>query len=162
MKITFVTTGGTIDKIYFDAKSHYEVGESLIPEILKESNATIEYEIVNLMRKDSLEMSEHDRQMIRETVEQTPGRFFVVTHGTDTMIETARALEGTRGKVIVLTGALAPARFKQSDASFNVGAAVTAVQCLPEGVYVAMNGRVFKPGGVKKNLERNCFEEIPS
>jgi L-asparaginase len=107
-------------------------------------------------------MSDDDRRLIRETVEQSRGQLFVVTHGTDTMIETARALEGIRGKVIVLTGALAPARFKHSDAAFNVGAAVTAAQCLPEGVYVAMNGRVFRPGRVRKNLERNCFEEIAS
>jgi L-asparaginase len=159
MKIRFVTTGGTIDKVYFDVNSEYEVGESHLPEILQESNATVVYTVVNLLRKDSVEMTDEDRRLIHEAVEQSPESHVVVTHGTDSMIETAKSLIGIENKVIVLTGSLSPARFKSSDAVFNVGAAVVAVQCLPEGVYIVMNGRIFFPDHVRKNRERNRFEE---
>ncbi|MCA9750731.1 MAG: asparaginase [Gemmatimonadetes bacterium] len=159
MKVCIITTGGTIDKVYFDAKSAYEVGESNVPNILREANATLDWEVVNLLRKDSLELTDADRALIRATVESRPESRIVVTHGTDTMVETARALVGVPGKTIVLTGSLAPARFKFSDAEFNVGLALGAVQTAPAGVWIAMNGRVFDPANVRKNREANRFEE---
>lgn len=159
MTIRILATGGTIDKIYFDAKSQYQVGEPQILEVLREANVTFEYEVVSLLRKDSLEMTDEDRERIRRAIEADDHRHFVVTHGTDTMVQTARALLGIPGKTIVLTGAMQPARFRMTDAVFNIGCAVTAVQLLPEGVYVAMNGRVFRPDRVRKNVELNRFEE---
>jgi L-asparaginase len=160
MRIEIITTGGTIDKVYFDAKSEYEVGRSVITEIFDESNVTLDYGVRELMHKDSIELNDDDRRLIRQAVEHSPAERIVVTHGTDTMIETAKALHGVSGKVVVLTGSLTPARFKYSDAIFNVAVAVAAVQCLPHGVYLAMNGRVFSPDNVRKNREENRFEEI--
>jgi L-asparaginase len=159
MKFAIVTTGGTIDKIYFDAKSHYEVGESEAPRILAESQVDLEHEVVNLLHKDSLDINDEDRAVIRRVVEARPEKHILITHGTDTMVETAQALKGIPGKVIVLTGSLSPARFRSSDAAFNLGMAVAALQTLPEGVWIAMNGRIFAADRVKKNRERNRFEE---
>jgi L-asparaginase len=159
MRVLIVTTGGTIDKTYFDAKSDYEIGDSKVPEILEESNVTLDYEVLNLLRKDSLEMTDADRELVRRTLEARPEERVVVTHGTDTMVETARAIQGVAGKTIVLTGSLSPARFRNSDAVFNIGLAIGAVLSLPPGVYLAMNGRIFTPDRVRKNRERNCFEE---
>jgi len=159
MTIRILATGGTIDKIYFDAKSQYQVGEPQIVEVLREANVTFEYEVLSLLRKDSLEMTAEDRRRIREAIEADEHRHFVVTHGTDTMVETAQALRGIPGKTIVLTGSMQPARFRMTDAVFNIGCAVTAVQLLPEGVYLAMNGQVFRPDRVTKNVALNRFEE---
>ncbi len=159
MRIKFFTTGGTIDKIYFDAKSEYEVGPPQVLEMLKDANVVFEYEIESILRKDSLDMTEADRQLIREKVAGEPCGRVVVTHGTDTMIQTGRALAGIPGKTIVLTGSMQPARFRVTDAGFNIGSAIGAVQALPAGVYIVMNGRVFDPQKARKNLERNCFEE---
>jgi L-asparaginase len=104
-------------------------------------------------------MTDADRQVIRNIVEQQAHRHILITHGTDTMVDTARALAGISGKTIVLTGALNPARFQGSDAVFNIGCAVGAVQTLPDGVWIAMNGRVWDPAGVRKNRDANRFEE---
>ena len=160
MEIVFITTGGTIDKVYFDAKSSFEVGESVIEHVLRQGEVAFDYRIVPLMRKDSLEVGDADRALIRSTVESLGCRHVVITHGTDTMAETGRALAGIDGKVIVLTGALHPARFQSSDAEINIGLALGAVQTRPEGVYVAMNGCIFDPGIVQKNRKKNRFEEI--
>lgn len=160
MKLRFITTGGTIDKVYFDAKSQFEIGESLVAEVLRESHVVFDFVVESVLRKDSLDMTEEDRALVRDAVEKSPERMVVVTHGTDTMVETAKALRGIRGKVVALTGSLSPARFKSSDAIFNVAVAVAAVQTLPEGVYIAMNGRVFDPDRVRKNREANRFEDI--
>ena len=159
MHICFITTGGTIDKIYFDAKSDFEVGETVLTHVLHQGETGFDYRIVELMRKDSLEMTDEDRALIRAEVERGAEHRFVITHGTDTMVETARALLGVEGKTVVLTGALSPARFLSSDAEFNVGMAVAAVQCQPPGIYVAMNGRIFDPLKVRKNRAANRFEE---
>jgi L-asparaginase len=159
MKIAFITTGGTIDKVYFDAKSSFEIGESVIEHVLRQGEVIFDYQVVPLMRKDSLEITDQDRQLIRTTVENQSCRHIVISHGTDTMAETGRALAGIDGKVIVLTGALNPARFQTSDAEINIGLALGAVQTCPEGVYLAMNGCIFDPGGVRKNREKNRFEQ---
>ncbi|MEL7539137.1 MAG: asparaginase domain-containing protein [Pseudomonadota bacterium] len=160
MTLKFITTGGTIDKIYFDANSRFEVGESQLSYILAEALVTFEYEIVSLMRKDSLEMTDADRSKLRDFIAADRAERFVVTHGTDTMAASAEALVGIPGKTIVLTGALSPARFRTTDATFNVGMAVAAAQTLDAGVYLAVSGRVFDAGRVRKNLEAQRFEEI--
>lgn len=158
-KLRIFTTGGTIDKIYFDAKSEYEVGEPQIGEILREMGVIFPFEITPLMRKDSLDMTGEDREQIRKSVQQCPESQILITHGTDSMTETAAALDGITGKTIVLTGALNPARFRGSDAMFNIGGAVAAVQSLGLGVYIFMNGRVFQAHKVRKNREKNRFED---
>ncbi len=161
MKLVFITTGGTIDKIYFDRKGRFEVGDPQITEVLREANVTLDFEVISLMRKDSLDMSDADRRIVLETVRKHSEQRFVVTHGTDTMVETAKVLQGARGKTVVLTGAMQPARFRFTDAVFNIATAVAAVQLLPQGTYIAMNGRIFLPDRARKNVERNCFEELP-
>ena len=159
-RLLIITTGGTIDKIYFDDKSDYQVGEPQISQILHAMNVGFSFEVNALLRKDSLHIGPEDRQLIRDAVTRSEVRHVLITHGTDTMVETARVLEGLEGRTIVLTGALNPARFRDSDAVFNIGCAVGAVQALPPGVYIAMNGRVWKPDSVRKNLEANRFEQI--
>lgn len=159
MRIKIFTTGGTIDKVYFDAKSEYAVGEPIIGAILQEAQAGFEYSVETLLMKDSLELTDADRALIRQTVEREPASRVLITHGTDTMTETASALAGIADKTIVLTGSLNPARFRASDAIFNIGAAVAAVQTMPPGVYIAMNGRVFAADKVRKNREQNRFED---
>jgi L-asparaginase len=155
--ILVVTTGGTIDKVYFDAKSEFEVGRSLVGDLLAEAHVHAAYEIVEVMRKDSLDLTDEDRTAIRDAIAARPHRCVVVTHGTDTMVETARELESLADRTIVLTGALAPARFANTDAAFNVGMAFAAVQTLPSGVYLAMNGQVFPAGRVRKDRATNRF-----
>lgn len=158
MFIRFITTGGTIDKIYFDAMSRFEVGDPLVKHILNDALVGFEYGITPLFQKDSLELSDGDRAAIRRCVEQDDARHVVITHGTDTMAETAAGLKSIPDKSIVLTGALSPARFRSTDAVFNVGMAVAAVQVVEPGVYIAMNGRVFAAGEVRKNRDTNRFE----
>lgn len=161
MIIKFFTTGGTIDKVYFDAKSEYDVGPPQVEELLRDANVTFEHEIESILRKDSLEMTDQDRELIRQRVVADPCPRIIVTHGTDTMIQTGKALAGIPNKTIVLTGSMQPARFRVTDAAFNVGCAVAAVQSLPPGVYVAMNGRIFDPQRLQKNRSENRFEEEP-
>lgn len=156
--LTILTTGGTIDKIYFDDKSTFQIGEPQIGQILTSLGVNFTFDVQSLMRKDSLHMDAADRAAIRQAIEAQPHRHVLVTHGTDTMVDTARALSGLAGKVVVLTGALNPALFNQSDAVFNVGCAVGAVQTLPDGIYIAMNGRIWNPAQVRKNREANRFE----
>lgn len=160
MFIRFITTGGTIDKIYFDALSQFEVGESQVEHILREGLVQFDYEIVPLLQKDSLDITAADRAELRGYIEKDAGRLFVITHGTDTITDTAEALQGLGEKTIVLTGALTPARFRTTDAIFNVGMAVAAVQVSPPGVYIAMSGQVFSAGEVRKNRAENRFEPI--
>lgn len=160
MTIRILTTGGTIDKVYFDQKSTFEVGEPQIIEVLREVNVTVPYALTPLLRKDSLELTDADRQLIRQAVEAAGESRILLTHGTDTMVETARVLQGIAGKTIVLTGAMQPARFRQTDAVFNIAAAFTAVQLLPPGVYIAMNGQLFDPQQVRKNVAANRFESF--
>jgi L-asparaginase len=158
--LTIVTTGGTIDKIYFDDKSDYKIGAPQIGEILGQLGVAFQFDVIPILRKDSLHVTDEDRVLIRSTIEAQPHRHVLVTHGTDTMVETAKVLAAIPGKVIVLTGALNPARFQGSDAVFNIGCAVAAVQTLPDGVYIAMNGRVWDPAKVRKNRAENRFEEV--
>ncbi len=160
MKVRIFSCGGTIDKVYFDANSEFEVGEPQIDAIFREANATIDYQVESLMRKDSLQMTDTDRQLVRKRIEEVDETLILVTHGTDTMTLTADALVSIPNKTIVLTGSMTPARFRVSDAEFNIGLALGAVQSLPAGVYIAMNGQVFRAGTVQKNHELKCFELI--
>ena len=157
--LTIVTTGGSIDKIYFDDKSDYQIGAPQIGEILRQLGVDFAFEVIPILRKDSLHITGEDRELIRRTIEQQPHRHVLITHGTDTMVETAHQLMNIQNKVIVLTGALNPARFQGSDAVFNIGCAVGAVQTLPDGVYIGMNGRVWDPLRVRKNRAANRFEQ---
>jgi L-asparaginase len=160
MQIEIMTTGGTIDKVYFDAKSTFQVGEPQIAEVLHEANLTIDYQVTPLMQKDSLEMTPEDRNRIRLAVEATDAQRVIITHGTDTMIETGKVLQNIPGKTIILTGSMQPARFRTTDAIYNIASAVTAVQLLPAGVFIVMNGRVFDPLKALKNVAENRFEPI--
>lgn len=159
-QIAVLTTGGTIDKVYFDAKSRFEVGDSVVDELLKEAHVEMPYRIVEVMRKDSLEIDDADRLELCNCAARCIEEALVVTHGTDTLAQSASALQidpRLKAKTIVLTGALSPARFAKSDATFNVGMAFAASQSLPNGVYIVMNGQVFAAGSVKKDTTNNKF-----
>ncbi len=160
MKLHIITTGGTIDKIYFDAKSDYQVGDPVIGQLLERMGVGIDFSVESAMRKDSLDMDDADRAKIRELAERCSEECVLITHGTDGMVTTAGALKGIADKRIVLTGALQPAAFAESDAVFNIGVALGAVQSKAPGVYIAMNGQVFDADKVVKNLEANKFESI--
>jgi L-asparaginase len=158
MRLRVITAGGTIDKVYFDAASNYEVGEPQIGPLLRDSNVTFDFVVESVLQKDSLQMTDEDRALIRARVEAAPERHILITHGTDTMTATAATLQGLADKVIVFTGAMQPARFRDSDAVFNVGCAIGALQVLPPGVYIAMNGVVSPADKVKKNRAASRFE----
>lgn len=158
--VLVLTTGGTFDKIYFDAKSQFEVGSSIVGNLLEQAKVQTPFMINELMRKDSLELTDEDRVAIRDAIASAPQRRIVITHGTDTMTNTAAELASIADKTIVLTGALAPARFAETDAVFNLGMAFAAAQTLPAGVYIAMNGTVFDAARVRKDTDRNAFVSI--
>ncbi|GLV27854.1 asparaginase [Sphingobium sp. TomTYG75] len=155
--ILVLTTGGTIDKIYFDALSDYKVGESVVAKLLQIGGVKRPFRIEEVTRKDSLELDDADRALIRERVLSAAESHIVITHGTDTMTDTAKALEGMKGKTIVLVGALAPARFGQSDASFNLGMAFATAQIADPGVYISMSGSVFRADQVVKDRAKGAF-----
>ena len=158
--ILVLTTGGTIDKNYFDALSEYQVVDSGIPALLKEARVALPLRIEEVCRKDSLELTHADRAELARRIAEAPETRIVITHGTDTMTETARAIAGIAGKTMVLTGALSPARFAETDAPFNLGMAFAAVQVAPPGVYIAMSGQVFDGLKVKKDREAGRFIAI--
>ena len=160
MFIRFITTGGTIDKVYFDALSQFEVGDSPLQQMLAEGLVEFEYDVVPMLQKDSLEITDKDRQELRDFVANDDADKYVITHGTDTMPQTAEMLTDLSGQTIILTGALTPARFRTTDAVFNVGMAVAAAQVCQPGVYIAMNGQVFPAGAVRKNRDENRFETL--
>lgn len=160
MRMRIFTTGGTIDKIYFDKKSDFQVGDPQIVGLLEAANIAFAFEVVPLMQKDSLDMDDADRARIARAVRQDSHRHILVTHGTDTMIATAKALGRIQDKTVVFTGAMQPSRFRTTDAEFNVGFAAAAVQLLPSGVYIAMNGQVFDPQNARKNVSFNRFESL--
>jgi len=159
-RLTFYCTGGTIDKVYYDNKRRFEVGEPQVQQILEEAGVVLDYSIQSILNKDSLDMTDRDREYIVDTVEKDKNTAVIITHGTDTMVKTAKRLSRIQNKTIVLTGAMQPARFKSSDAVFNIGCAVLAVQILKPGVYIAMHGRIFDYDNVRKNDALNQFEEL--
>lgn len=158
--ILILTTGGTIDKQYFDALSEYQIGETTVGMLLRIGRVAHPFRIEELMRKDSLDLTGEDRALIATRVAAAPESRIVITHGTDTMTGTAKALAAIADKTIVLTGALAPARFSESDAAFNLGMAFAAAQSNAPGVYIAMSGHVFDGLKVKKDREAGRFVEL--
>ena len=158
MNIAILTTGGTFDKIYFDANSEYSIGEPCISSILDEGNVTSEFSIKSILKKDSLDINQKERELIKKSVIDCEEEKIIIIHGTDTMVETAKFLEEIKDKTIVLTGSMQPARFKKTDAIFNSGFAFAAVLSLENGVYIAMNGKIFNSSNVRKNIDLGRFE----
>jgi L-asparaginase len=158
MKITYIQTGGTIDKDYPRLIKGYafEIGEPAIKRIMERVNPNFEYEVISALKKDSLDITEKDRGQIYKLCKKA-GSKIIVTHGTDTMIETAEKLSDLEGKTIILTGAMRPEKFSDSDASFNIGVAVGALNVLESGVYIAMNGRVYPWDKCKRNIKTGQF-----
>lgn len=155
--ILVLTTGGTIDKQYFDATSQYQIVESTISRLLQVARVTLQYEILEVARKDSLDLDDTDRARLVDAARDARADRIVVTHGTDTMTLSAMALAAVAGKTIVLVGALTPARFAESDAAFNLGMAFATAQVAAPGVYITMNGTVFPAGSVVKDRDRSAF-----
>ena len=116
MKVAILTTGGTFDKVYFDANSEYSIGEPCISSILDEGNVTSDYRVQSILKKDSLDITQEEREIIKNAVKNCEEDKIIITHGTDTMIETAKCLEDIENKTIVLTGSMQPARFRKTDA----------------------------------------------
>lgn len=158
--ILVLTTGGTIDKLYFDALSEYQIGDSVVDRLLATARVTKPFRVHGLMRKDSLDLDDADRAAIVTAAMDAPERQIIITHGTDTMTKTAKALAGITNKTIVLFGALAPARFAESDATFNLGMAFAAAQFAPPGVWIAMNGTIFPADRVRKDRAANAFVPV--
>ena len=158
--LEILTTGGTIDKVYFDKKSNYEVGDPFVEKLLHKMNVNISFMVKSLMRIDSLDMTDIHREEILNYIMNSNANNFLITHGTDSIVETAIYLKKISDKTIVLTGSLKPAIFIDNDAIFNVGSALTSAQILKNGVYIVINGQVFNPDNVRKNLEKNIFETI--
>jgi L-asparaginase len=157
--ICIFITGGTFDKTYDEILGRLAFGETHLPEMLRLGRSRVDVSIRTLMMIDSLDMSDADRQAIVDACAASGGARIVITHGTDTMVETAAALaRGVTGKTIVLTGAMVPYAFGSSDGLFNLGSALSFAQVLPPGVYIAMNGQHFPWNGVRKNRETGVFE----
>ncbi len=158
MFIQIFSTGGTLDKVYFDALSEFQIGEPMAGELLEQGRVGFQFAVESLVKKDSLELDDADRALIHDRIAACPHEHILITHGTDTMTVTGAGLADIEGKVIVLTGAMQPARFRDSDALFNLGLAVGALNTLGHGVYVAMSGRVFPVDQVRKNRLAGRFE----
>ena len=158
--IRIFVTGGTFDKEYDEHTGRLYFQDSHLPEMLKLGRCNLHADVRTLMMVDSLDMTDADRAIILEQCRSAPERRIVITHGTDTMVDTARALaESIQDKTIVLTGAMVPYKFGSSDGLFNLGSALAFAQTLAPGVYIAMNGRFFSAGRVRKNRETGMFEE---
>jgi L-asparaginase len=157
--IRIFVTGGTFDKTYDEIRGQLSFAETHLPEMLRLGRARVAVSVRTLMMVDSLDMTDADRGVIVRNCQQCVEDRIVITHGTDTMVETARALAaGVTGKTIVLTGAMIPYAFGSSDGLFNLGSALSFVQVLPPGIYIAMNGQHFAWDQVKKNRETGVFE----
>jgi L-asparaginase len=160
--IRLLITGGTFDKEYDELQGRLFFKETHVPEMLRLGRCRLDVAVSTILMVDSLEMSDADRQAILANCRQAPETWIVITHGTDTMVETARVLAPAgQEKTIVLTGAMVPYAFGSSDGLFNLGSALSFVQVLPSGVYIAMNGRCFRWDRVRKNTALGVFEEIP-
>jgi L-asparaginase len=161
MTIRVFVTGGTFDKEYDEIRGELYFEDTHLPDMMRQGRCVLDLEIRTLMMIDSLKMTQEDRELIAHNCAQVPEEQIVITHGTDTMVETARVLAASVGdKTIVLTGAMIPYAFGSSDGLFNLGSALSFVQVLPPGVYVAMNGRWFHWNDVRKNRETGRFEPL--
>jgi L-asparaginase len=161
MKITFIQTGGTIDKDYPKTTGGYafEISEPAVKRILEKLNPSFEYEIISLCKKDSQDITEEDREKIYKTCKELENDKIIITHGTDTLIETAEQLKDVKDKVIIFTGSFKPEKFADSDAPINVGVAIGAVNILKDGIYIAMNGRIYPWDKVKRDSKTGKFIE---
>jgi L-asparaginase len=159
MKILFIQTGGTIDKDYPKTTLGYafEITDSAVSRILPEANPSFEYEIASVCKKDSTELTSEDRDNILKLCIENTADKIIITHGTDTMIETAEILSEIKNKTIVITGAMRPEKFSNTDADFNIGLAAGGVQSLPFGVYIAMHGIILPWNTITRNLETGQF-----
>lgn len=159
--ITLLVTGGTLDKDYQTTSGELIFSETHLPKLLEEANSTLPIKLNVLMLKDSLEMLDSDRQKILDACLESATDRVVITHGTDTMTDTALFLKNSRqltDKTVVLTGAMRPFQLNQSDASFNLGTALMAAQLASSGIYIAMNGELFEASQVSKNRQQGIFE----
>jgi len=161
MKITFIQAGGTIDKEYAEKAGVYnfEINEPASKRVLKRARPNFEYDIVSVLKKDSLDMDDSDRQKVYDACVKTESDKIVITHGTDTMVNTAEKLGDIKDKTIVIVGASQPEKFMDSDAQFNIGVAVGAINVLEKGIYIAMSGRIYKPDEVQKQKDTGQFVE---
>jgi L-asparaginase len=161
MSIRIFVTGGTFDKEYNELNGELYFKDTHLSEMLRLGRSRLDLEITTLMMMDSLDMNEQDRETIAKACMEVPEEKILITHGTDTMPETAVLLASLiKNKTIVLTGAMVPYKFGSSDGLFNLGSALAFVQTLPPGVYVAMNGKIFEAENVRKNKSRGEFESI--
>jgi L-asparaginase len=159
VNILFIQTGGSIDKNYPKVTKSYafEITKPAVATILSNARAGFSYKIIELLKKDSQDMTDSDRKLIYETCKKAKQNKIVITHGTDTMVETAKLLSKLTNKTIVLTGSIVPEKFKDSDADFNVGSAVGALSALPHGTYIAMHGRVVPYSKAVRELKTGQF-----
>ena len=161
MTIRILVTGGTFDKEYDEIRGRLFFHDTHLSQLLEQGRCALDVEIRTIMMVDSLDMSDADRDLIAENCVRSPESRVVVTHGTDTMVETARVLaRAVPGKTIVLTGAIVPIAFGSSDGLFNLGSALSFAQVLPPGVYIAMNGRCFDWDNARKNRETGRFQPL--
>lgn len=162
-KMKILITGGTLDKQYNPLNGEFIFNQSSVAEMLTQSRSTVETELDTLMLKDSLEMNDEDRERISQACNECEQLQIIITHGTDTMVESAQAIAAqlSPSKTVVLLGAMVPYQFKGSDALYNLGCAMSAVQVLPAGVYITMNGQVFDYREVKKNRAIGQFVKQP-
>lgn len=161
MSIRILVTGGTFDKEYDMINGKLDFEETHVPEMLKLGRCTLNVEVRTVMMIDSLEMTDTDRELLLHNCKSAPEHKILITHGTDTMAQTAAYLAKEKlDKTIVLTGAMIPYKFGSSDGFFNLGAALAFAQTLSAGVYVAMNGRYYNWDNVVKNKKTGYFEEV--
>lgn len=161
MRIAFIQTGGTIDKDYPRTTKGYafEIAEPAVRRILEKLNPAFDYEIVSILKKDSLDITEKDRKKILEACKRTKSNKIIITHGTDTMLETAKVLNKIKDKTIIITGAMRPERFSNSDAPINIGMSIGAVNILESGVFIAMHGRILRWDKCKRDMKTGQFIE---
>ena len=161
MRVLFIQAGGTIDKDYPRKNQGYafEIGEPAITRVMERIEVSFDYQIISLMQKDSLDMTDDDRALLKAHCEKSESTKVIITHGSDTLVESAKAIGNIPGKTIILTGAYRPERFSNSDADFNLGVAVGALNILGEGTFIAMNGTILTPERVQKNPETGIFEK---
>ena len=160
MNVLLIQTGGTIDKDYPKSNDGYafEIGEPAVVRIFEKIHLDLKYEVISLLQKDSLDMTDGDRQELKEFVSSSKFSEIIITHGSDTMVETANFIGDIDEKTIVFTGAYKPERFKASDADFNIGVAVGAINILKEGTFIAMNGKIMRSNNCFKNPDTGVFE----
>ncbi len=160
MHIHILTTGGTFDKIYHDALSEFTIGKPMADALLREAGVNLPYSVDCVLKKDSLDFTDDDRVRLHEHVRNSPHQHILIIHGTDTMTLSAQSLHSITDKTVVFTGAMQPARMRYTDAPFNLGFAIGALQCLDSGIYIAMNGQIFNTDNVQKNRPMGRFETL--